>query len=355
MRKKGLSMALALLLGTALAGCADSGNETPGDDKDKLKVYTTIFPVQDFAEKIGGDAVEVESVYPANADAHTFEPSTKDMVAMAEADAFIYSGVGLEGFAEKATETLQSEDVKIIKAGEGIELADSSHNEEAHDDHAHEKEHASEEGHDDHAHEEEHASEEGHDDHAKEEEHAAEEEHAHDHGDKDPHIWLDPALAIQMAENIKNGLTELHPESKEEFEKNFNSLKADLEKLDTDYKETIDAAEKKKILVSHAAYGYWEDRYGIEQISVLGLSPTQEPSQKQLQTIVETAKENKINYVIFENNVNSKIADIVKNEIGAESLTLSNLESISEEDAKNNEDYFSIMKRNLETLKTALQ
>ncbi|KEZ51455.1 metal ABC transporter solute-binding protein, Zn/Mn family [Metabacillus indicus] len=361
MRKKGLSMALALLLGTALAGCADSGNETPGDDKDKLKVYTTIFPVQDFAEKIGGDAVEVESVYPANADAHTFEPSTKDMVAMAEADAFIYSGVGLEGFAEKATETLQSEDVKIIKAGEGIELADSSHNEEAHDeeeghdDHAHEEEHASEEGHDDHAHEEEHASEKGHDDHAKEEEHAAEEEHAHDHGDKDPHIWLDPALAIQMAENIKNGLTELHPESKEEFEKNFNALKADLEKLDADYKETIGAAKNKEILVSHAAYGYWESRYGIEQISVLGLSPTQEPSQKQLQTIVETAKENKINYVIFENNVNSKIADIVKNEIGAESLTLSNLESISEEDAKNNEDYFSIMKRNLETLKTALQ
>ncbi|MEK3807511.1 zinc ABC transporter substrate-binding protein [Bacillus sp. FSL H8-0547] len=346
MRKKGLSMALALLLGTALAGCADSGNETTGDEKDKLKVYTTIFPVQDFTEKIGGDAVEVESVYPANADAHTFEPSTKDMVAMAEADAFIYSGVGLEGFAEKATETLQSEDVKIIKAGEGIELAASSHNEEAH---------AEEEGHDDHAHEEEHADQEGHDDHAKEEEHAAEEEHAHDHGDKDPHIWLDPALAIQMAENIKNSLTELHPESKDEFEKNFTALKADLEKLDADYKETIDAAEKKKILVSHAAYGYWENRYGIEQISVLGLSPTQEPSQKQLQTIVETAKANKINYVIFENNVNSKISDIVKSEIGAESLTLSNLESISEEDAENKEDYFSIMKRNLETLKTALQ
>ncbi|MGG4488559.1 metal ABC transporter solute-binding protein, Zn/Mn family [Metabacillus idriensis] len=355
MKKTGLIMTLVLMMGSVLAGCADSGNSSSEDGGDKLKVYATIFPIQDFAKKIGGDVIEVESVYPANSDAHTYEPSTKDMVAIAEAGAFIYSGFGLEGFADKATETLKSEDVKIIKAGEGIELADSSHSEEGHDDHAHEEEH-SEEGHDEHAHEEEH-SEEGHDEHAHEEEHSEEghDEHAHDHGDKDPHIWLDPLLAVEMAENIKNGLTELQPESKEEFEKNFQTVKADLEKLDADFKESIAAADKKELLVSHAAYGYWEERYGIEQISVLGLSPTQEPSQKQLQTIVETAKEHNIRYVIFENNIDSKISDIVRNEIGAESLTLSNLETITEEDLKNKEDYFSIMKRNLETLKTALQ
>jgi zinc transport system substrate-binding protein len=343
MKKTGLTMALALMLGTALAGCAENDQNTKDNGKDKLKVYTTIFPVQDFTKKIGGDAVEVESIYPSNADAHTFEPSTKDMVAMSEGDAFIYSGVGLEGFAEKATETLKSEEVKIIKAGDGIELAEASHDEENHE------EHADEESHDEHADEEdhaEHADEESHDEHA--------EGDAHDHGDKDPHIWLDPALSIQMAENIKNGLIELQPESKDKFEKNFETLKSDLEKLDADYKKTIDAADKKEILVSHAAYGYWEERYGLQQISVLGLSPTQEPSQKQLQSIIETAKEHNINYIIFENNVNSKIADIVKTEIGAESLTLSNLESISEEDAKNNEDYFSLMERNLETLRTAL-
>lgn len=336
MKKTGLIMALALMLGTALAGCADNDQNTADNGEDKLKVYTTIFPVQDFTKKIGGDAVDVESIYPANTDAHTFEPSTKDMVAMAEGDAFIYSGVGLEGFAEKATATLKSEDVKIIKAGEGIELAEASHDEEIHEEHEDEEDHA------------EHSGEENHD------EHADEGAHAHDHGDKDPHIWLDPALSIQMAETIKNGLIELQPESKHEFEKNFETLKSNLEKLDADYKETIDAADKKEILVSHAAYGYWEERYGIQQISVLGLSPTQEPSQKQLQSIIETAKEHNMNYILFENNVNSKIADIVKTEIGAESLTLSNLESISEEDAKNNEDYFSLMERNLETLKTAL-
>ncbi|USK33024.1 metal ABC transporter substrate-binding protein [Bacillus sp. F19] len=343
MKKTGLTMALALMLGTALAGCADNDQNAKDNGEDKLKIYTTIFPVQDFTKKIGGDAVEVESIYPANADAHTFEPSTKDMVAIAEGDAFIYSGVGLEGFAEKATKTLKSEKVKIIKAGNGIELADASHDDENHE------EHAEEEGHD------EHADEKNHTDHADEESH---DEHAdgdaHDHGDKDPHIWLDPALSIQMAENIKNGLIELQPDSKDKFEKNFETLKSDLEKLDADYKETIDAADKKEILVSHAAYGYWEERYGIQQISVLGLSPTQEPSQKQLQSIIETAKEHHIKYIIFENNVKSKIADIVKTEIGAESLTLTNLESISEEDAKNNEDYFSLMERNLETLRTAL-
>src|SRR5690606_29054524 len=113
-------------------------------------------------------------------------------------------------------------------------------------------------------------------------------------------------------------------------------------------------SSKKEILVSHAAYGYWESRYGIKQISISGLSPSNEPTQKDLKNIINTAKEHNIKFVIFEQNLTSKIAEVVKKEINAQSLTLHNLESVTAEDIKNGADYISIMRQNLETLNKAL-
>ncbi|PGT91105.1 metal ABC transporter solute-binding protein, Zn/Mn family [Bacillus sp. AFS040349] len=390
MKKHTLLMSSFLLLSSLLIGCnasneeGKSANET--NTEDTLKIYTTIYPLEDFAKKIGGDLVEVENILPPGVDAHTYEPTTKAMVEIAEADGFIYSGVGFESFTEKVQKSLNSEDVAFINAGEGIEYIEGLEEEAAHDESAHaedeaahdESAHAEDEAahdesahtedeaaHDESAHTEDEAAhdesahaedETAHDESAHTEDEAAHDEsaHAHDHGDQDPHVWIDPIHSITLAENIKDALIELNPEGKQTFEDNFQALKTQLEDLDQSFKDVISNAEKKEILVSHAAYGYWKNRYGIEQISVLGLSPTEEPSQKELQTIIETAKEHEINYIIFETNVTSNVTDIVQAEIGAEALTLSNLESITEEDVKNNEDYFSIMERNLETLKTAL-
>lgn len=340
--KAGL-LALSLAFTSFLAACGSentSGNGNSEVKDDVLQIYTTIYPLQDFAAKIGGEHVTVESILPPGVDAHTFEPTPKTMVTLAKADAFIYSGAGVEGFVEAAKETLKSEDVKLVEAAHGIELAhhDEHGTEEAHDEHADEQTH------------DEHAAEESHEEHADGETHDE-----HDHGDVDPHVWLDPILAINLAENIKTELTELKPGAKEDFEKNFKTLKSELETLDKEFTQVIESAPKKEILVAHAAYGYWEDRYGIEQLSVTGLSPTSEPSQKELQNLVSTAKEHTIKYVIFEQNATPKIAELVKKEIGADSLTLHNLEAVTEEDIKNKEDYFSIMKKNLETIKTALQ
>ncbi|MFE7065036.1 metal ABC transporter solute-binding protein, Zn/Mn family [Sutcliffiella sp. NPDC057660] len=347
MKNKSILSILILMFFTFLVGCNSDNQSSEG----KLTVYTTIFPLEDFSNKIGGNHVDVKSVYPPGADAHTFEPSTKTMSEMASADAFIYTGIGVEGFADKAKDVLENEEVKVVAAGKGIELL--KEDEHSHEDEAHEE---NEHSHKDEAHEEdEHSHEEGaheEDEHSHEEE--AHEEDEHNHADGDPHVWLSPTLSISLAENIKNALVELKPEAKEDFEANFQSLKEELEALDSEYKETMESAKTNKILVSHAAYGYWEEQYGLEQISVNGLSPTQEPSQKQLTEIIAKAKENNIQYVIFDQNISGKIAEVVKNEIKAEALTLHNLEAATEEDVKNDEDYFSLMRKNLETLEKAL-
>ena len=323
-----------LMFSLILSGCGNTETVNKSDDKkdeETLTVYTTIYPLEDFTKKIGGEFVEVQSIYPPNVDAHNYEPSTKEMTTLADSDLFIYTGAGIEGFAEKATEALKKEDVQIVKAAEGIDLIESSHSAEEH--------HDDENGH----------SEE--DEHAESEAHA---EEGHDHGDLDPHVWLDPVLSIDLANNIKNSLSELMPEHATEFETNFNQLKNELEKLDQEFKTTIESSKTKNLLVSHAAYGYWEKRYGIETIAITGLSPTQEPTQKELQAIIEESTEHNIHYVIFEQNVSPKIAKIIQEEIGAKSLTLHNLEAVTEENIKQKDDYFSIMRKNLETIKTVL-
>ncbi|WP_121664821.1 metal ABC transporter solute-binding protein, Zn/Mn family [Metabacillus litoralis] len=383
MNTKSYLLTSMLTIGLLLTGCGNqedqttNATESKNDTNSKLEVYTTIFPLEDFTKKIGGDEITVTSVYPPNVDAHIYEPTVKTMKNIADSDLFIYTGAGVEGFAEQAEETLQKEDVHILKAAEGIELLktpeEHSHKDNAThaEEHSHEDNaaHAEEHSHeDDTAHAEEHSDEdnaahaeehshEGNAAHAEKHSHednAAHEDEHHLHGDQDPHVWLDPILSIKLAENIKNALIELKPESKEIFEDNFTNLKADLTALDQTFHETLENSKTKYILVSHAAYGYWQDRYGLEQIAIAGLSPSQEPSQQQLTEIITESEEHHLKYVLFEQNVQSNVAKVIQDEIGAKSLTLHNLESVTEEDIKNNEDYFSIMEKNIETLKTVL-
>ena len=141
---------------------------------------------------------------------------------------------------------------------------------------------------------------------------------------------------------------------KDEFEKNFEQLKAELVELDSKFKVMASNVPSKTFFVSHASFGYLADSYGLEQVAIAGLNSQSEPSQKQLAQIVKEAKDHNIHYVLFEQNVSSKLTDVVRKEIGAESLMLHNLGVLTVDDVKNNEDYFSLMEQNIETLKKAL-
>lgn len=326
MKKYSIFGAIGILIGILLTGCAE-GSKEESDNPEVLDVYTTVYPLQYFTEVIGGEHVEVTSIYPPGADEHTFEPSQKDMMKIADADLFFYVGLGLEGFVEKAKGTLKNEQVTLHGAGEDIHLK-ATHDEE--DSHAHS---GDEDDHDEDSH--------------------TENDH-HNHGGIDPHIWIDPLYAKELAESIKEQLSAKLPAYSETFEENYLELSADLDQLDADFKNLTETANHNEIIVAHSAYGYWESRYGIQQLSISGLSTTSEPSQKELQSLIEHAKEADLKYVISEQNYQSKLADIVQKELGASSLTLHNLSVLTEDDIESNETYFSLMKKNLQTLEKAL-
>lgn len=338
--KKWMIFFTSILIGSLiLTGCGSKTNPQKVEtDKNQLEIYTTVYPLQYFSERIGGEFVNVNTLYPPGADEHTFEPSQKDMMKLADSDLFIYIGFGLEGFVKNTEKTLKNENVVMIAAGESIEI--NKFTEDEHDSDTHE----GEIGHESDAHEEEQVVSEGKD----------EDEDAHDHGDIDPHIWIDPLYATELAEAIKDALIQKMPEKKEQFEENYTQLEKELEELHHEFEETINNAKHKEIIVSHAAYGYWEKRYDLHQISIAGLSSSNEPTQKQLEEIITEANEHDLKYVFFEQNVSSKLTEIVQNELGATPLTLHNLSTRTDEDIQQNKDYFSIMEDNLESLQKAL-
>ncbi|WP_226085560.1 metal ABC transporter solute-binding protein, Zn/Mn family [Mesobacillus sp. S13] len=344
MKKTAFTLCIFMIIAAFLSGCAQQRADQEKNE-DLLQVYTTVYPLQFFAQQIGGEYVNVETIYPPGADEHTFEPSQKDMMALADSDLFFYVGLGLEGFVDKANKTLKNEDVKMVPVGESLHLDEAGE----HQDEAHNEDGTAEEGHDEQGHDDdEHADENDNAD----EEHADEDGHAH--GDFDPHVWLDPIYANDLAVAIKEQLAAQMPEHKDTFEQNYTELSAQLKDLDKEFATVIGTSKRKEIIVSHSAFSYWEERYGIQQISISGQSTTNEPSQRELQELISHAKEEKIKYVLNEQNFDSKLAKMVQEEIGAKTLTLHNLSVLTDEDIKNNETYFTLMEKNIATLGKAL-
>ena len=274
--------------------------------EEPLEIYTTIYPLEFIIETIGEDTVDVESIIPPGADAHSYEPTMQDMTKYAGADAFIYVGGTMETFSDSISNALSGQPVELIHLYTHEELFTPAHETHDHD-------------------------------------------HGHDHGDFDPHIWISPTRMMAVAEIIKDELIALNPETREFYQDNYEILIEELEMLDQAFHDTLADKNNGHIIVPHAAYGYWSE-YGITQIPLSGYSMSDEPSQRQLQDVVMTAAEHDIDFVLFEQNVESRIPEVIQNEIGAETRTIHNLEVRLQEEIDNEEDYFDIMYRNLEVL-----
>src|SRR5690625_2435695 len=314
MRRQRYMMVLIIFI-LMFAGCQvneSNSEEVNSDEMDQLMIYTTIYPLEFLTEAIGGEYVKAESILPAGSDAHSFEPTSRMMVEIAEADLFIYNDDVSETYAVKIKEALSDENVAYLEASAGLDRISYHH---------------------DHAHDE--------DDH-------------HDHGDYDPHVWLSPRLMEDLAEEILTELIELAPEQAAYFEANYDQIVEQLTELDSEFTEVVEAGIKDKILVTHAAFGYWEHDYGLEQIAITGLSATQEPSQRELAYLIETVRELDIEYILFEQNIQPRVAEVIQEEAGLTDLQIHNLEVLTEEDIKSGEDYFSIMEKNIDVLREAL-
>ncbi|SDK02725.1 zinc transport system substrate-binding protein [Jeotgalicoccus aerolatus] len=304
---------LLFLLLLTLAAC--SNNQNSADDQ-TLTVYTTVFPLTSFVEQIAGDTVNVESIYPQGADMHSYEPTQKDMISYSDGDLFLTTSNELDPVASSIAETIKN-DTEIIETAADINAE------------------AFLESHHEHGHEEAHSDEE-----------------EHDHGSMDPHIWLSPSLASDMALSVKTALTELSPDNADMYNENYEALKADIEQLDEQLTQISSDPVNTDVFISHESIGYLAHQYGFNQVGINGLS-NQEPSQQELTEIIDSINAEDIPYILYEPNVTSTVTDVIRSETNAEPLYFNNLESLANDDPED-ATYQSMMEKNIESLDKAL-
>ncbi|MDR2132779.1 MAG: metal ABC transporter substrate-binding protein [Clostridiales Family XIII bacterium] len=309
--------------GSADGETPEAGSETP---EAALSVYASFYPVYDFAAKIGGEKARVVNMVPAGTEPHDWEPAAADIAGLENADVFVYNGAGMEHWAEDILEALENKGLIVVEASAGIELM---------------------EGH--HEHEDEDSEEEA-------EHEAAEEEFGHEEEEGyDPHVWLDPQNAKREMENIKNAFVSADPDNAETYEANYAKYAAEFDALDDAFRETLSALPNKDIIVAHEAFGYLCAAYGLNQVPIEGLSPDSEPDPAKMAEIIDFAGEHDVKVVFFEELVSPKVAEAVADAVGAETMVLSPIEGLGDEELAAGDDYFSVMRKNLEALKAALQ
>lgn len=314
-----------------VAGCASSSVKL---EEGKVNVITSFYPLYYFADKIGGEQVQVINLVPTGVDPHDWAPKPQELANLMNADVFIYNGLGLEGWAESFVDSLkQDHPLVTVMASEGVKVITNGSSA-----HSHEHEH----GHED-EYEQEHVDEHRQDD------------HAHNHGGMDPHVWLSPLQAMSMAENIKNGLIQASPDDAALFEKNFALLMDELEELHEQYTEMTRQARTHDLVVSHEAFGYLARDYRLNQVGVMGLSSYAEPSVQTMRRITDFIQEHDIQYILFEELASPKIAQTLARDNGIDVLMINTLEGLTSEQVEAGEDYMSIMYKNLTTLRKALE
>jgi len=159
----------------------------------------------------------------------------------------------------------------------------------------------------------------------------------------DPHVWLDPILFSRVVTRIGTALG--RPSA---------SLVADLRKLDREYRRGLRDCKRHEIVTSHAAFGYLAARYGLEQVSITGLTPEAEPTPKQLAHVIQVVRRTHATTVFFETLVSPRLADTVAREVGARTAVLDPIEGLKPAEQKRGDNYLTLMRRNLAALRKAL-
>jgi zinc transport system substrate-binding protein len=161
----------------------------------------------------------------------------------------------------------------------------------------------------------------------------------------DPHVWLDPLRYAKIVARIGRSLGN---------EAAAGRLVGRLQMLDREYRRGLADCERHDIVTSHEAFGYLAERYGLRQIAITGLSPEAEPDPGRLQQVVDLVRERGVTTIFFETLVSPRIADTVARETGATTAVLNPIEGLTEADAAQGDDYFSLMRENLGALRGGL-
>ncbi|WP_380170541.1 metal ABC transporter substrate-binding protein [Kineococcus sp. DHX-1] len=167
--------------------------------------------------------------------------------------------------------------------------------------------------------------------------------------DRDPHFWLDPLRMASLGRDVAGELAEVDPDGAAEYRAGADRFAGEMERLDAHYASALAGCRDAALVTSHEAFGYLAQRYGLRQIGIAGVDPEVEPSPARVRDVMEVARENSVTTVFFEETANPAVADKLARDLGVRTAVLHPVERVAE-----GQDYLSLMRENLEALRTGL-
>ncbi|MDW7658928.1 MAG: metal ABC transporter substrate-binding protein [Bacillota bacterium] len=309
-----LVFAILILTIPPLTACSQAAQ--PQETDDRMQIVTSFYVLYDLAGKIGGEHVVVTNLVPPGTEPHDWEPGAADLIRLEQADMLIFNGAGMEHWLDKVITALSNQDLILVQTTDGMTLlsADSAHDEEGF---------------------------------------GEEEDHDSD-GQFDPHVWLDPLNALHQLDLICAALVAADPEHADDYNQAYEQYSAELIALDLAFRQGLAELPRREIIVAHEAFGYMAQAYDLHQVGIEGLSSESEPDPARMAEIVDFARQHDVQVIFFEELASPKVAEAIAREIGARTAVLNPLEGLTKEQIVTGEDYFSVMRQNLDALIDAL-
>jgi zinc transport system substrate-binding protein len=282
----------------------DSGLQTnQKDNSKKINAIASFYPLYDFAKQVGQDKVDVQLLVPTGVEPHDWEPTIQDVQQMQKSNLIIINGIGFENWVHSLEELNYSG--TIVDTSIGIIIRDS----EIIDEH---------------------------------------ETDEHDHESGDPHIWLNPVLAKIQVQNIADSFSQQDPQNQQFYQTNAKSYIKKLDNLDNKIRKELSTCNR-DFIAFHDAFSYFADEYELHQHTIISSNdPHAEPTAKTLENVINTARELQIQIIFTEESVDTRVSNVIANEISGKILVLSPIETGIDG------NYISRMTQNLDNLKEAL-
>lgn len=283
-----------------------AGLATPAVAQEKLKAVATFSILSDFVRNVGGERVEVTSLVPPDGDAHVYAPTPADAKTLADAAIVFTNGLGFEGWIARLVKSSATK-AAVVATTAGIKPL------------------------------------------------RAVDAHGHSHGAGDPHAWQSVANAKVYVANIRDALVAKDPAGKAVYEANAAAYVAKLDALDRELREAVARIppERRRIITTHDAFGYFRAAYGVEFIAPQGVSTDSEASARDVARIITQIRRQNIPAVFLENVSDPRLLKRIAGETGAKIGGTLYSDALTGEkgDAPT---YIDMMRHNIRTLSAAL-
>lgn len=298
------------LVALTLAAGLLSACQAPADDG-KVQVVTTVAPITNIVQNVGGELVDVTGIVPEGTNSHTFEPAPSDAAALAEADVVFINGMHLEEPTRELAEANVRDGVPIVSLGERTITPD---------------------------------------------------EYIYDFsfpkasGDPNPHLWTDPLYAQRYAQIVKNTLSELDPGSAELYEENDLAFAERIDELDRDVRKVTETVppENRVLLTYHDSFPYFAREYGWTIIGAIQPADFAEPTAQEVARLIDQIRAQHVPAIFGSEVFPSPVLQQIANETGARYIDDLRDDDLPGDNGDRDHSYFGLMVFDFRTFMGAL-